>query len=260
MGEQGQGERVDEEADYRVSVVIPARNEAANLPHVLPKIPEWVDEVILVDGRSGDGTAEAARHLFPSIQVVDQQGRGKGDALRAGFAAATGDIVVMLDADGSTDPGEIPAFVAALLGGADYAKGSRFLAGGGTADMPFYRKLGNDGFVLVVRLLFGGRYTDLCYGYNAFWRRVLPALALDGDGFEIETIMNVRVLRAGLVVAEVPSFEAERIHGTSNLRTIPDGWRVLKALLREGLAHARARGARLVAPADDEAPPQTTAA
>ena len=139
----------------------------------------------------------------------------------------------MLDADGSTDPREIPAFVRALTDGADFAKGSRFMQGGGTADMPLHRKLGNWRFVAMVRLLFGGRYTDLCYGYNAFWSRVVPILELDGDGFEIETMMNVRALRAGLEVAEVPSFEHARVYGVGRLRTIPDGWRVLKTIFRE---------------------------
>jgi glycosyltransferase involved in cell wall biosynthesis len=233
--------RADQEAVFikafvsrpTVSVVIPALNEAENLPHVLPRIPQWVDEVLLVDGHSTDETVAVARQLWPEIRVVPQEGQGKGAALRSGFAAATGDIIVMLDADGSTDPAEIPAFVGALLAGADFAKGSRFLQGGGTADMPFYRKLGNWGFVLSVRLLFGGSYSDLCYGYNAFWKRVLPQLQLDGDGFEIETMINVRALRNGLKIAEVPSFEALRVYGTSRLRTIPDGWRVLKTIIRE---------------------------
>lgn len=219
-----------------VSVIVPAKNEARNLEHVLPRIPEWVDEVILVDGHSTDKTIAVARYLLPTIRIVNQQGRGKGDALRAGFAAATGDIIVMIDADGSTDPEEIPAFVDALVAGADFVKGSRFTEGGGTADMSLLRRFGNWGFTTLVKVLFGGDYTDLCYGYNAFWRRTLPLLALDGDGFEIETIMNVRALRAGLDVVEVPSFEAERIHGESNLRTFPDGWRVLKAIGREALA------------------------
>src|SRR6058998_2153306 len=87
-----------------VSVVIPAMNEAENLPYVLPRIPAWVHEVILVDGNSTDGTVEVARQLWAGIRIVRQQGRGKGAALRSGFAAATGDIIVMLDADGSTDP------------------------------------------------------------------------------------------------------------------------------------------------------------
>jgi glycosyltransferase involved in cell wall biosynthesis len=226
-----------------VSVVIPAMNEAENLPYVLPRIPAWVYEVILVDGYSTDGTVAVARQLWDGIRIVRQQGHGKGAALRSGFAAATGDIIVMLDADGSTDPAEIPIFLGALLAGADFVKGSRFLQGGGTSDMPLHRKLGNWGFALGVRMLFGGIYSDLCYGYNAFWRRVLPYLELYGDGFEIETIMNVQALRSGLKVVEVPSFEAERVHGEGRLRTIPDGWRVLKTIVRERLrAHHMPEG------------------
>ena len=216
-----------------VSVVIPAKNEAANLPHVLPRIPAWVDEVVLVDGGSTDGTADVARRLRPAVRVLDQQGRGKGAALRTGFAAATGDVIVMLDADGSMDPAEIPAYVGLLLAGADFVKGSRFAQGGGTADMTALRRLGNWGLTRLVRALHGGRFSDLCYGYAAFWRRALPVLALASDGFEIETEMNLRALRGGLRVAEVPSFEAARVHGESNLRTFPDGWRVLKAICRE---------------------------
>lgn len=218
---------------HRITVVVPALNEAENLPHVLPLIPHWVDEVILVDGNSIDDTVAVARALLPSIKVVMQQRRGKGAALQSGFAAATGDIIVMLDADGSTDPREIPAYIGPLLSGADFAKGSRFLQGGGTADMSLHRRLGNLGFVYMVRIFFGGQYTDLCYGYNAFWKRVLPILSLSGDGFEIETVMNVRALRAKLKIAEVPSFEAPRVHGEGRLRTFPDGWRVLKAIMRE---------------------------
>jgi phosphoheptose isomerase len=216
-----------------ISAIIPTLNEEHNLPHVLPKIPKAVDEVILVDGNSTDRTVEVARELLPGIRVVMQEGRGKGAALRSGFAAATGDIIVMLDADGSTDPGEIPYFVHALLGGADFAKGSRFLHGAGTSDMPFHRRMGNATFVKMVRRLYGGQYTDLCYGYNAFWRRVLPVLDLDGDGFEIETMMNIRALRAGLRIVEVPSFEDRRVMGVGRLRTIPDGYRVLRTIWRE---------------------------
>jgi glycosyltransferase involved in cell wall biosynthesis len=222
-----------------VSVVVPAMNEEFNLPFVLPKIGTWVDEVILVDGNSQDRTREVASALLPDIRVIQQPGKGKGAALRAGFEAATGDIIVMLDADGSTNPGEIPLYVGALAAGADFVKGTRFAQGAGTADMSRLRRAGNRLLVLTVRVLFGGRCTDLCYGYIAFWRRVLPSLQLDATGFEIETQLNVQALARGLKVAEVPSFEFERIHGKSNLRTIPDGWRVLKTILRE---RARAGG------------------
>lgn len=228
----------------RVTVVIPTLNEAKNLPHVLPKLPDFVDEVILVDGRSTDNTVEVARQLRPDIRVVMEKRKGKGIALRSGFEAATGDIIVMIDADGSTAPEEIADFVQALVNGADFAKGSRFLNGAGTSDMEFYRKAGNWAFVTMVRLLFGGKYTDLCYGYNAFWSRVLPKLDLDVDGFEIETCMNIRALTTELKITEVPSFEYDRIHGTSNLQTIPDGWRVLKTILREYRKHLGERLSR----------------
>ncbi|MFK7805325.1 MAG: glycosyltransferase family 2 protein [Anaerolineae bacterium] len=216
-----------------VSVVIAAMNEELNLPHVLPLIPTWVDEIIIVDGGSTDDTVTVAQGLCPNVVIVHQTGKGKGDALRLGFEAATKDIIVALDADGSTAPQEIPVFVGALVSGADYVKGSRFLQGGGTADMTLLRRLGNLGLVKLVTLFYGENFSDLCYGYNAFWRKSLPALALDVDGFEIETLMNIRAIKANLRVAEVASFESERIHGESNLQTFKDGWRVLKTIIRE---------------------------
>jgi glycosyltransferase involved in cell wall biosynthesis len=218
-----------------VSVVIPALNEAPNLPHVLPRIHPGVDEVILVDGRSTDGTVEVALKLLPSIKVVHEERSGKGIALRAGFEVARGDAIVMLDADGSTDPAEIPLFVGALLAGADFVKGSRFIQGGGSADLTQFRRIGNRAFVQCVRILFGGQFSDVCYGYNAFWRWVLPHLDLNCDGFEIETMMNVRALRAGLKVVEVPSFEYRRLFGESRLHPLPDGWRIVKTIIREYL-------------------------
>jgi glycosyltransferase involved in cell wall biosynthesis len=192
-----------------------------------------VDEVLLVDGGSVDGTPEVARSLLPRITVIGQDRPGKGAALLAGFRAATGHIIVTLDADGSTDPAELPAFVGCLLAGADFVKGTRFAQGGGTSDMGIVRRCGNWALRSAVRTVFGGRYSDLCYGYNAFWRRLLPVLEGDADGFEIETLLNVRALAAGLKVVEVPSYESQRVHGLSNLNTWRDGYRVLRTITRE---------------------------
>lgn len=213
-----------------VSVVIPTLNEAGNLPHVLPRLPSWIHELVIVDGLSTDDTVAVAKSHAPRAKVVMVSTPGKGAALRAGFAACTGDIVVMLDADGSTDPQEIPAFVGLLLSGADVAMGSRFTLGGGTDDMERHRRMGNWALTRLVRLGFGARFSDLCYGYTAFWRDVLPVISGPFRGFEVETVIHIRAVRAGLRIAEVPSFESIRISGTTNLRTVRDGFRVLRAI------------------------------
>jgi glycosyltransferase involved in cell wall biosynthesis len=222
--------------ELHVTVVVPTLNEAENLPFVLPRIPSEY-EVVVVDGRSSDATVAVAQNVRADVLIVDEPRAGKGAALRAGIAAATGEIVVLIDADGSTDPAEIPRFVQALVYGADYAKGSRFVRGGGagSADMTHLRHIGNAFFVRLVRVLFGGGYTDLCYGYNAFWRRHATVLALDADGFEIEAMMNIRALKAGLRVVEVPSFEHARLAGSSKLRPFSDGLRVLRTIFSERL-------------------------
>lgn len=231
-------ERTESQAEsplrgLRVSVVIPTLNEANNLPHVFAQLPAGLHEVVLVDGHSVDNTIDVARRLRPDIRVVLQARRGKGDALACGFSACTGDVIVMMDADGSTDPMEIPGFVAALAEGADFAKGSRYLPGGGSADLTWLRRQGNRFLSISVNLLYGTKYTDLCYGYNAFRRTCLDSLLVDCPGFEVETLINIRVTKLGLKVAEVPSFEGNRLSGNSNLRPIRDGFRILWVILRE---------------------------
>ena len=230
----------------RVSVVIPAMNEARNLPHVFALIPPTVHEVILVDGHSIDATVAVARELWPDVRIVAQNRTGKGNALACGFVAAAGDIIAMIDADGSADPREIPMFVEALLNGADFAKGTRSGEGGGSEDLTRLRRTGNRVLSALFNACFKTQYSDLCYGYNVFWRRHLPVLGLDsttpmsegdgglwGDGFEIETLMHIRVARSGLKVTEVPSFERSRIHGVSNLNVFCDGIRVVRTILME---------------------------
>lgn len=173
------------------------------------------------------------RILRPEAEIVTQSGRGKGNALRCGFERCTSDIIVVMDADGSADPSELPAFVNTLLRGAGYAKGSRFLPGGGSADITRVRSLGNAGLTALVNRLFRAEFTDLCYGYNAFWRDALDVILPDSPGFEVETAMSLRAHRSRLRVVEVPSYEFERRHGVSNLRTFRDGARVLSTILRE---------------------------
>jgi glycosyltransferase involved in cell wall biosynthesis len=234
-------------------VVIPAKNEERNISHVLDALPDGLHEVILVDGNSVDRTVDVAREHYPEIIVIGQTRKGKGNALACGFARTTGDFIVMIDADSSTDPAEIPRFVDALRQGADFAKGSRFMPGAGSSDISRVRQAGNFWLNRFVNLLYGTRYTDLCYGYNAFRRDCLDAIALEpdgteesdteemlwGDGFEVETLINIRIAKAGLRVFEVPSFERSRLYGNSNLNAFSDGLRVLRTIYTE-----RKRGTR----------------
>jgi len=217
----------------KISVVVPAMNEEKNIGQVLSELPDGLHEVILVDGNSKDNTIEAARQACPEIRVTSQSGRGKGDAFRTGFAAVTGNLVVMLDADGSADPAEIVRFVEALEAGADFAKGSRYMDGGGSADITKLRSFGNTVLSGTANMLHGTDFTDLCYGYNAFWARCLPFISLDVPGFEVETLINLRMASAGMKIVEVPSYEKERIYGESNLNTFRDGFRVLGTIFRE---------------------------
>jgi glycosyltransferase involved in cell wall biosynthesis len=244
----------------RVSVVIPTLNEARNLPHVLRTLPSDTYEVIVADGHSVDDTLAVARKLRPDVRIVMQTRSGKGNALACGCAAATGDIIAMIDADGSTDANEIPSFVLALLEGADFAKGTRFAKGGGSEDITRLRGFGNRVLTGMVNLLYSTGYTDLCYGFNVFWKDHLSVLGfgsttalpanrigrLWGDGFEIETLINIRIAAAGLAVVEVPSFERSRMYGVSNLCAFSDGIRVLRTILYERFVASR-RGRQLSA-------------
>jgi glycosyltransferase involved in cell wall biosynthesis len=214
-----------------VSVVVPALNEARNIGWVLDRLPECVDEVIVVDGRSTDGTIEAALRARPDATVVCETRPGKGAALRAGFERSSGEFVVMLDADGSMEPAEITRYLPLLRNGYDLVKGSRFITGGGSTDISRLRGIGNLALLHVANRLHRCSFTELCYGFMAFRRSMLPNLRLTADGFEIEAQIVSHSLRAGLRVAEVASFEAVRRSGASNLRTFRDGSRVVRELI-----------------------------
>ena len=217
-----------------VSAVICALNEASNLQHVLPAIPACVDEVILVDGGSTDETVAMARSLRPDIRILYQNGHGKGDALRHGIQHARGQIIVTLDADGETDPGDLPAFVKRLMLGHDFVKGSRFA--NGWRSKPLHRLLGNFLIVSTCNLLFGTKFTDLCSGYNAFWRDVPERVNLWAeDGWNYEPSFIARALKAGLDIVEEPQSYRGRLSDKSKLDSWVQGFTAMKVLLRERL-------------------------
>jgi glycosyltransferase involved in cell wall biosynthesis len=222
---------------HRVSLVVPTLEEARGVRRVLPALPCWLDEVIVVDGGSMDGTERVVAEVLPSARVIRQQSRGKGGALKEGIRSATGDIVVTMDADGSMDPGDIEPAVRALMDGADFVKGSRELPGGGSADFTRFRRLGNRGLTTVANVLFGQRWTDITYGFNAYWRSIIVDLDVLSDGFEFEIQAATRASRTGLRTAEVSCYEAPRVGGSSKLHPCRDGWYILRLLIAE--AHPR---------------------
>jgi len=240
-------------ADPRVSVIVPALHEAENVREILPYLAEYY-EVILVTGKDDEQTAQAGREALPGVRVIYQTRKGKGNAMACGFIEATGDILVMFDVDGSADPNEIPDFIAALVAGADLAKGSRFTPGGGSDDITFIRNMGNKGLNLLASILTSTKFTDLCYGYNAFWSDQLYMLDLpdpykdmgvemvQGDGFEIEALIIGRFALSGARIAEVPSFEHDRYHGESNLNAVKDGIRVLWTIMQDRAYARKIRG------------------
>lgn len=231
----------------KITVIIPTLNEARNLPRVLPFLPQGLHQVIMVDGHSADNTVAVARRLRPDVLIITQDHGGKRNALACGSAAATGDIIVMLDADGSVDPAEIPQFVSVLLGGADFVKGTRFADRGAGSGITSSGRIASHVLSALVNALCHTHYSDPCYGFNAFWRRHVPVLGLGeespaksdgaprppGGGFEVDTLINIRAAQAGLTVKEVASYGYPRTHGVSNLNALNDGLRILLAVLSE---------------------------
>jgi len=219
-----------------VGVLIPTLNEEKNIGHVLHELRTLgYSNLLVIDGKSKDQTIKIAKNN--GAKVVLQIGRGKGTAIRQ---ALNGDYLntnafVIMDADGSMSPGEIPQFAKALDEGADIAKGSRFVAGGYTYDMSVFRKVGNAFFTVIVNVLHRTKYTDLCYGYVAFSKRAIRIMGpvLESVNFEIETEIFIKAKKLGLAVKEVPSIEYKRKNGDSNLGSFRDGFKILLQIFSE---------------------------
>lgn len=215
-----------------LSIVIPTLNEQNNIKTLLreiaPVLSDYKYEILIVDGYSKDKTVEFAKEMGAKI-IYDK--RGKGSALIKGFEAAKGDIIISMDADLSNRPNELRLLIAGIEAGYDVCMGSRFLlTGGGSDDMPWIRRFGNKLFVSLVNLMYGSHYTDMCYGYRSFAKGVAKRLNLQEHGFGIETEINIKVQKMHMRVLEVPSYEKLRASGEGKLRSIPDGFIILRVI------------------------------
>jgi glycosyltransferase involved in cell wall biosynthesis len=219
-----------------VSVVIPTLDEEKNIGKVIrgvrSQLAGYDYEIIVVDGHSGDGTADAARRAGARVIYDD---RGKGSALMKGLGAARGGILVSMDADLSNEPKELRLLIDAIDIGYDLCTGSRFLTGGGSEDIPPLRVFGNKFFVALVNLLFHANYTDMCYGYRSFRKSAFERLGLQETGFGIETEINIKAVKKHLRVMEIPSTEKKRAAGEGKLSTFGDGFVILRTILKNAL-------------------------
>lgn len=219
-----------------VIVVIPTLNEEQNIAGVIRELHQMsYHNILVIDGNSNDRTVEVAKEF--GVNVLLQNGSGKGTALRQVFnhEGLNGDVVVMMDADGSMSPKEIPLFIEALDSGADLVKGSRFLWYAHSEDMNLIRRIGNRFFISLVNWLCSTNYTDLCYGFAAFRKNAIKKLYphLKSTNFEIETEIFVKAKKLGLNIVEVPSIEFRRKQGKSNLCIFRDGIRILRTIIEE---------------------------
>lgn len=219
-----------------VCAVIPALDEAATIADVVARCRiAGAARVVVVDDGSRDDTAERAQAAGAVVVPAGLRGdppRGKGVALRVGLAIADADVVVTLDGDGQDPPEDLPALVAAIDGGAELAIGSRFAGRFAPGAITAIDRIGNQALSLVFAGLYGRRLTDTQAGFRAIAHPLLARLDLRARGFDIEVEILARAVAAGARVVEVPVGRDPRAHGSSRLRRIRDGTRILAAMTR----------------------------
>lgn len=203
----------------RISVVIPTRDEEGLIGAIVDAVRPYADEILVIDGHSRDRTRDiAAEH---GARIVLDHGKGKGEAVRLAFDEAAGDIVVFIDADGSHEPGDIPAMVAPILAGtSDMVVGSRGKGGSdelhGTVGQ-LIRYIGSQLIMLAINYRWNVRLTDSQNGFRAIRKDVGKRLGLTSNLTTIEQEMLMKALKSGFRVSEIASHEYERKWGTSKV-------------------------------------------
>jgi glycosyltransferase involved in cell wall biosynthesis len=214
------------------TLLLPTLNEIEAVRVVIPKIKrEWIDEILVVDGGSTDGTVEFMREQ--GLTVLTQARGGYGRAMGYGLAQAKGDIIVEFTPDGNSIPEDIPRIIVKVNEGYDLVIGSRYLKGARSDDDDWLTALGNRLFTAAVNLLFRARYTDVLVGFRAYRRKPALDLNLDASGLSWPCQSSIRFARAGLRVAEIPANEPNRIGGERKMRPFKTGWEIVKLIARD---------------------------
>ena len=216
----------------KISIIIPALNEVESIGRVLEEIPKDVaDEIIVSDGHSTDGTQELVRKM--GYKVIEQKGEGFGAGVASGIEEAKGDIVIIINADGSQNSKDIPLLLEKIKEGYDLVLASRYLPGAGSDDDTPLHYFGNKMFTFLCNLLYKVGISDSLYFFLAAKKGIFEKIKLKSpdSGYAIE--LPIKVHQAGFKITEIPSFERKRTRGRAKVNAFRNGLQILLTLFKQ---------------------------
>ncbi|MBI3007943.1 MAG: glycosyltransferase [Candidatus Omnitrophica bacterium] len=228
----------------KVSVIVPSLNEAGAIEEILRGISrENVDEILVIDGNSTDGTIEIVKGM--GYRLLMQSRKGLGNAIQEGIKNTNGEIIIIVDADGSHETRDIPKLVEKIKEGYDLVVGSRYISGPGlrglfwcnrqssSYDDTFIRELGNRIFTYLCRKIYHLEVHDILMGFKAFRREIFKKINLAESGQQFDAEIIIKAQKAGFKIGEVPTTEHKRTYGKSKLSVPYHGFKVLWVVIRE---------------------------